>query len=84
MELRFLRDVDKREIDFVVVKDKQPLFAVECKSGEKEISRHIFYFLNRTRIPKFYQVHLGTTHRKPTDRVELLPFAEFCKREKIP
>src|SRR3989344_4602966 len=33
-ELRFLRDTDKREVDFVVLKDKKPLFAVECKHGE--------------------------------------------------
>jgi hypothetical protein len=33
MELRFLRDTDKREIDFVVIKDKKPLFAVECKQA---------------------------------------------------
>lgn len=37
MDLRFLRDTDKRELDFVVLKDDKPLFAVECKSGEKQI-----------------------------------------------
>jgi len=31
MELRFLRDTDKREIDFVVLKENKPIFAVECK-----------------------------------------------------
>lgn len=35
MELRFLRDTDGREIDFVVLKDKKPIFAVESKTGEK-------------------------------------------------
>lgn len=30
MELRYLRDVDKREVDFVVVRDGKPEFAVEC------------------------------------------------------
>jgi uncharacterized protein len=35
MELRYLRDTDKREVDFVVLRDRRPLFAVECKSGEK-------------------------------------------------
>ena len=84
MELRFLRDVHKREIDFVVLKDKKPLFAVECKSGEKNLSPHIPYFLERTSIPMFYQVHSGTTHRAPMKRVEILPFQEFCKKESIP
>ena len=35
MELWYLRDTDKREVDFVVLKDSKPAFAVECKSGEK-------------------------------------------------
>ena len=60
MELRFIRDTDKREIDFVVIKNKKPLFAVECKSGEKYLSTHIGYFKERTKIPRFFQVHLGT------------------------
>jgi predicted AAA+ superfamily ATPase len=34
-KLRYLRDTDKREVDFVVLEDEKPLFAVECKAGEK-------------------------------------------------
>ncbi len=79
MELRFLRDTDKREVDFVVLKDKRPLFAVECKTGEKSVSSHLFYFKDRTVIPHFYQVHLGTSHKQVDDRISILPFADFCK-----
>ncbi len=83
MELRFLRDTDLREIDFVVLKEKKPLFAVECKTGESHISKHIHYFKNRTEIPKFYQVHLG--EKDYTDGViRVLPFAKFCEIENIP
>jgi predicted AAA+ superfamily ATPase len=78
-ELRFLRDTDKREVDFVVLKNRKPLFAVECKHGEKSISPHIFYFKDRTQIPHFYQVHLGTAHKQVDDRISLMPFADFCK-----
>jgi uncharacterized protein len=79
MELRFLRDTDKREIDFVVLKDKKPLFAVECKQGEKSVSPHLFYFKERTNIPHFYQVHLGKTHRQIDDKISIMPFEVFCK-----
>jgi predicted AAA+ superfamily ATPase len=79
MELQFIRDTDKREVDFVVLQNKKPLFAVECKSGEKSLSPHIPYFRDRTSIPKFYQVHLGTTSRQLDDRVALLPFEEFSR-----
>ncbi len=49
MDLRYLRDTDGREIDFVVLKNKKPIFAVECKSGEKNLSPHINYFKERSR-----------------------------------
>jgi predicted AAA+ superfamily ATPase len=41
MEIRFLRDIEGREIDFVVLKNRKPLFAVECKVGEKKDSPHL-------------------------------------------
>ena len=79
-ELRFIRDTDRREIDFVVLKNKKPLFAVECKTGEGSVSPHLFYFRDRTSIPHFYQVHLGTRHQQVDDRISLLPFSNFCKQ----
>lgn len=84
MELRFLRDVYRREIDFVVLRDKKPIFAVECKTGEKQLSGAISYFMDRSGIPKFYQVHLGEKHYAPEKNVEVLPFVEFCKKERVP
>ena len=82
MELRFLRDTDLREIDFVVLKNKAPLFAVECKTGESHISKHIYYYRDRTKIPKFYQIHLGS--KDYTDgNCRVLPFEKFCELEKI-
>ena len=83
MELRFIRDTDKREIDFVVLKDKKPIFAVECKHGEASLSPHLFYFRDRTSIPNFYQVHLGTKSMRVDDRISLMPFEEFCKELKL-
>lgn len=81
MELRYLRDVDLREIDFVVLKNKKPLFAVECKSGESHLSKHIMYFKERTNIPKFYQVHLGSKDTGTAKTGRILPFLKFCKEE---
>jgi len=77
MELRYLRDTDKREIDFVVLKNKKPLFAVECKTGERELSPHIRYFQERTNIPKFYQVHMGTKDYGNEKTGRVLPFIKF-------
>lgn len=84
MELRFLRDVDKREVDFVVLRKKTPLFAVECKTGERSVSEHLRYFKARTKIPVFYQVHLGERDYSPEEGIRVLPFTTFCKELGLP
>ena len=83
MELRFLRDTDKREVDFVVVKDGKAEFAVECKTGEKDISSSIHYFKERTQIPKFYQVHQGQKDYEKND-IRVLPLITFSKELNMP
>jgi uncharacterized protein len=79
MELRYMRDVDGREVDFVVIKNKIPLFAVECKTGETQVAKNLAYFKERTVIPKFYQVHLGTKDYLSVSGVRVLPFHKFTE-----
>ncbi|MBK6846782.1 MAG: ATP-binding protein [Proteobacteria bacterium] len=83
MELRFLRDTDRREVDFVVLRDGSPLFAVECKSGQSEIGPSLRYFAERAPIPRFYQVHRGDRHFA-TGKITVLPFARFCQDLALP
>lgn len=83
MELRFLRDTDKREVDFVVLRDRKPVFAVECKSGERGVSPAIRYFAERTPIPRYFQVHLGDRHFE-TGATMVLPFRKFCQELSLP
>ncbi len=78
MELRFLRDTDLREVDFVVLRNRKPEFAVECKTGERGVSPAIRYFSERTSIPRFYQVHLGNRHYE-SGAATVLPFRTFCR-----
>ncbi len=84
MELRYLRDTDRREVDFVVLEDRQPLFAVECKVGEKSPSRHLRYFRDRTDIPAFYQVHLGSDDYAPGKGIRVLPFPALVRELGLP
>lgn len=85
MELRFIRDTDKREVDFVVIKDGLPEFAVECKTGERNPSPACQYFRDRTNIPGFYQVHLGTKDYGSEDSTtRVFPFSKFCQELKLP
>jgi len=85
MELRYLRDTDKREVDFVVLRDGRPEFAVECKSGETGPSPAALYFRARTPIPRFYQVHLGRKDFGDEHTgVRVLPFTQFCRELTLP
>jgi len=83
MELRFLRDTDKREIDFIVLKDRKPVFAVECKTGDKDVSPSIYYFKERVQIPKFYQVHQGQKDYEKNG-VRVLPVPKFSEELDLP
>jgi hypothetical protein len=82
---RFLtfRNQIKKGFGGGLLKNKKPLFAVECKTGEKSLSKSITYFCERTNIPKFYQVHRGQKHHSYSDKIQLLPFSEFCKLENL-
>jgi predicted AAA+ superfamily ATPase len=86
MALRFLRDAAGREIDFVVLRNGKPEFAVECKAGERSLSRNIKYFAQRTAIPRFYQVHLNT-HGEDTEwadsKARILPFVRLAEELKL-
>lgn len=79
MELCFLRDKYKREIDFILLKNNRPIFAVECKTGDSDLSRNIKYFAQRTEIPFFYQVHLGSRdYEVKGSNARVLPFTTFA------
>ena len=56
IDLCFLRDVDGREVDFLVTVDNKPWFAVEVKASARAISNHLKYFGTRMTIPFLYQV----------------------------
>lgn len=81
MELRYIRDTDKREIDFVVIKDRKPLFAVECKLSDRSPSSHLFYFKERTKIPRFYQVSLEGAERNLAENILMTSLEKLCQHE---
>jgi len=58
-DLFYLRDKNKREVDFLVTKNKKPWFLVEAKHGDKpSLSQHLFYFQKETKAPFAFQVNL--------------------------
>jgi predicted AAA+ superfamily ATPase len=55
--LHFLRDKEKREVDFLVSKNGEPWFIVEVKSSVNTgLSKSLFYYQELTRAPHAFQV----------------------------
>ncbi|HBE44779.1 MAG TPA: AAA family ATPase [Deltaproteobacteria bacterium] len=56
--LYYLRDISKREVDFLVTYNEKPWFAVECSIGGRSINSALYYFGKRLNIPYLYQISL--------------------------
>ncbi len=55
--LHFVRDKQKREVDFLVTRDRQPWFLVEVKtSGRAGLSPNLAYYQEQTGAPHAFQV----------------------------
>ncbi|MBI1909572.1 MAG: ATP-binding protein [Deltaproteobacteria bacterium] len=63
--LHYLRDREKREVDFVVVRDSRPLLLVECKWSDTNFSPSLLYYQERLKVPVAVQlVHQRGVCRK--------------------
>ena len=82
-ELRYIRDEKGKEVDFVVLKDRKPLFAVECKLSDTDAAPALLEFKARLDIPKWYQVHMGTKTRIIDSNYKILPFEDFCEEAQL-
>ncbi len=56
LELRYFRDTDKREVDFVVVESRRPLAMVEVKWGDQPIDPSLLYMKKRFPKAKAWQI----------------------------
>ena len=75
--------IDRRELDSVVICDGAPLFAVECKSGDRFPSPAIACFRQRPPIEDFHQVHLDRRDYV-SNCTRVLPFRTLCREPALP
>ena len=61
-ELGYLRDKEKREVDFLVARDGKPWFLVEVKQRDESISPALTYFQQQTAAPFAFQVVLDANY----------------------
>lgn len=81
-ELRYFRDVNGHEVDFILTRGGKPWCAVEVKHREQSIDKNLKYLLERVTIPHAFQVHLdGKKDWEPKKingcRIRVLPATRF-------
>ncbi len=58
-ELRYLRDKQQREVDFVIIRDRKPWFLVEVKSSRDQLSPALKHYQSMIKAPHAFQVVLN-------------------------
>jgi len=80
VDLRYFRDTDRREVDFVIVDGRTPQLLVECKWADVAIDRGLRYL--KTRFPKCaaWQVSaVGTKDYVTPDGIRVAPAMELLR-----
>ena len=55
-ELRYLRDKEKREVDFVITLKKTPLCLIECKTNDTDPAPSLIYYQRQLKVEHAVQV----------------------------
>ena len=79
-QLRYFRDTDRREVDFVVVERRAPQLFVECKWGDTEVDRGLRYL--KARFPKCeaWQISAaGTKDYVTPDDIRVAPAMQLLR-----
>jgi hypothetical protein len=81
--LHYLRDKEKREVDFLTVVDKKPVHLLEVKQSDESFSKHIFHFKRFFSRVSSYQIVAEAKRKRMKDGVKLLSAHEFLKDIKL-
>jgi predicted AAA+ superfamily ATPase len=81
LELRYFRDVDCREVDFVVVERRRPILLVECKLGDTAPDRGLRYLKARFPDTDAWQISsTGTKDYLTPEGMSVAPAIELLRR----
>lgn len=76
-QLHYLRDIEGREVDFLVAINNKPWFTVEVKENDTKVSKNLEYFNGRLRIPFSYQVVGNFAEDNIRQNVRIMSVAKF-------
>jgi predicted AAA+ superfamily ATPase len=78
IELRYFRDVDGREVDFVITRSKKLTHLIECKWNDDDVSPALRYL--KTRFPEAEAWQISAVGKKDfwdTQGIRVCPATEF-------
>jgi hypothetical protein len=78
--LFYIRDKEKREVDFLVVANKVPVILVECKLTEKEPTPSLLYFQQQYRVPVAVQLITEPDYERRFRKNGLLQIVQSADR----
>jgi predicted AAA+ superfamily ATPase len=78
--LRYFRDRDGREVDFVVTEDRRPILLVEAKLSDTDVDQSLRYLLARCPGATAWQVSAtGKKNYRTPEGVRVAPVMELLK-----
>jgi predicted AAA+ superfamily ATPase len=77
VELRYVRDREGREVDFLVTTGRKPWFLVEAKLAQAQVDPAVVHFQRRLGVPWAYQVTLEGGRDFVQDGVRAVPASRF-------
>lgn len=80
MELRYFRDIDGREVNFVVLEDRQPCMFVECKWNDAPVAGGLKYLMARFPGCEAYQITaMGRKDFMTPENIRVCPAVDFLR-----
>jgi hypothetical protein len=78
VELRYFRDIDRREVDFVVMEEGRPVQFIECKKSRRSPNKALRYLKVRFPQAEALQIEsVGSEDTMTKDGIRLQPAAKF-------
>jgi predicted AAA+ superfamily ATPase len=78
-ELQYLRDQDRREVDFLIIKNGNPYFLFECKSNQTTLSSSLVYYSEKLQIPGLQLVRATGYNIKKSSRIGVVSIHYLAK-----
>ncbi len=78
LELYFIRDKEKREVDFLITQNKKPWILIEAKLTDSNIPSSLSYFSEKLKVPQTFLVVRDLDRPAQAGNIKVLDAVNFC------